>query len=336
MTEAIAAFETRGANTDVTLGTYSVGAYDSRGQPTEYYSDSTIKMIMEGPEGEYAILGSGSHNQVSIRGYTSSVVHDADKITDSFGNVWKILKAWLVPAGDIAAYYVADMKRDIAGTGGIGGGGNGGVGPGHGVGVTEPIILTPQLLHRINIDTGTVLTPILLNRINIDSAVVLPISTIVSVTASGAVWLIDCAYSRYGTLSPTGFQTVASGSTLAVTSMADTANGYVQNGATPFQLDTTANLGSVASDGTGSYTVPAQTANTWHQLRCYFGKGWGVTASGTTSTGYSIVASGNTKAYTRAESNTKWYLDTVLVYTGTSYTVPVQTDGTYHILNCTT
>ncbi len=108
------------------------------------------------------------------------------------------------------------------------------------------------------------------------------------------------------------------------------------NSATPFKLDATSSLGSVASDGTASYTVPSQTNNTWHQLKCSISVGWGITASGTTANGYSKVASGGTKQYTRSGTGNKnWYLDGAWVFLGTTYTVPAQADGTYHTIEAT-
>ena len=162
------------------------------------------------------------------------------------------------------------------------------------------------------------------------------IATAVSVTVGVARWFIDCAYSATGALNPTGLQVVASGATLAVTSTSDTANGYVQASATPFSLDdATFHHGTVDAAGTGSYTVPAQTDNTWHQLKGSFSVGWGSFGTTCTPTGYSYNVSAATRTYTAvgdAGAGNHWHiwLDGATDLGHSPAVVPAQADGSYH------
>jgi hypothetical protein len=162
-------------------------------------------------------------------------------------------------------------------------------------------------------------------------------ATIVSVTPYAAnKWLLDCAYSNLATISPAGLQVVVSGATQAVTATANTAAGYVMYA--PFKLDNGGGVGAIDSSGTASYTVPAQTDNTFHQIVAIAVIGWACTGSGTTADYSSSVGSGLTKVYTRSSNpdgthHSVWKLDGNVVGGNTStYTVPAQTNGTYHII----
>jgi len=306
-------------------------------------------MALVNPDGTYSLLGIGAHNQRTIRGLTGSVIHDGDRIIDAFGNTWVILKSYPVPWGNVVTHYEADLSLLADGTAG----GLPGVPPGVTIGSSIPAILRDPLTAKLELNTPVVIPDILTAKLELNTPVVIPDiltaklelntpiilseSTIVSIVPDVPRWFIDCAWSAFGTFSPAGFQTVASGATLPVSSTSDIANGYVYASATPFSFDNGAfSLGAVDSAGAGSYTVPAQTNNTWHQLRGSYAVGWGVYCTGTTSDGYHAVGSAATYAATRSGSNTKWYLDTILVYEGTAYTVPAQTNGTYHTLTCTT
>lgn len=341
----------------VTLHTLSLGAEDVRGQYAEFYVDSTIKLVVEGPSGEYTVLGAGTHSQVAARGFTNSVVSDGDKVTDSFGNVWKVLTAAHVPFGDVSAYYVVDLSLIMSGVSG----GNAGYAPGYGIGGVTPLILELESFGEIrvlNVDDddftvgplldGTVVEVGLIPEIHIVgtdeamaigrlmSSTVADIGTVVSVTVPALSWYVDCSYSMFGVLNPILWQTVTDGNTLAVTSVADTANGYVQASTTPFSLDdATYHHGSVDAVGAGSYTVPDQTANTLHQLKCRYTVGWGSFGTTCTPTGYSYNVSAATRTYTAAGAPAAlhhWHiwLDGATDLGHSPAVVPAQTNGTYH------
>ena len=139
-----------------------------------------------------------------------------------------------------------------------------------------------------------------------------------------------------GTTDRQGYNIGTVGSVLNVTATPYAANGYICTKTVAFTLDG-ANVNPTTNAGTScTYNVPSQTLGSMHVLIFLPIVGWGCTASGTTNDGYSSATSGNAIAYTRSGSNTKWYLDGNLVYTGTSYTVPAQTNGTTHTLSCTT
>jgi hypothetical protein len=208
------------------------------------------------------------------------------------------------------------------------------------IGVGAPIlssigsIVNTQVLSPVLSAIGAIVNTQIL------SPVIASMSTIVSVSVDVAKWWVDCAYEIHVAMSPVGLQVVASGGALAVSASISSLGatlGYVFPLTNPFKLDGTTNVGTVASNGlSASYTIPSQTNNTLHQIVAIPVIGWRITTAGTTSVGNFLVASGGTYFATRSGTNTKWYLDGTLVFTGTTYTVPTQTNGTYHTLTCTT
>ncbi len=207
-----------------------------------------------------------------------------------------------------------------------------------GIGTGAPIELRIQCIADTEILSPTVATIQGIADTEILTPTVAAIATAVTITPDVPRWFIDCAYSISGALNPTGLQVVASGATLAVTSTADTANGYVQASATPFSLDDAVfHHGTVDSAGAGSYTVPAQTDNTWHQLSGSFAIGWGCSSAVATPTGYSKIASGGTPTYTAAGApgpGEHWHiwLDGATDLGHSPAVVPSQTNGTYHVI----
>ena len=126
------------------------------------------------------------------------------------------------------------------------------------------------------------------------------------------------------------------GDSQAVTMTPNTVGGFVLPTTLPFEYDGV-DLGTVNSAGTeASYTCKEQITPSVHALVSRAIYGWGVVATGTTADGYKGVNAGSGSGFTRSGSNTQWYLDGGWVYTGTSYTVPAQTPGTYHTIECTT
>jgi len=350
----LAKIEAQGISCDVTLKTLSLGAADATtGQYSQYYADSTIKMIMEGANGQFSVLGAGTHNQLSAKGHTNSAVHDGDVIEDDAGFDWKILSAVPIYTGDILLFYNVALSRVMDGVGL----GTTGYAPGKYVGTAVPAILKInsvawteidvfpeaylQGIGWVEIESGFPVASLGgVGWVEIESGFpVADLATSVSVTPyAAAKWLIDCAYHILGTITPQGWQTLASGATQAVSAVADTANGYVIASATPYSLDSGAyTLGVVDSAGTASYTVPAQTDNTLHQIRCSYALGWGSYSATPTPTGYSYNASAATRNYTAVGSpppGEHWHiwLDGTTDLGHSPANVPAQTNGSYHVI----
>ncbi len=198
------------------------------------------------------------------------------------------------------------------------------------MGIRDIHVLTP-LLAPIS---TYVATPIL-------SALVLSaLATVVSAVASSVKWLLDVSYSPTFTMSPVGWQVLAPGATCAVTATPNAqqaALGYVTH-VSPFKLDGGASVGTTDSSGVASYTVPAQTNNTLHQLIVQSVFGWGCSGAGTTTDAYYAVSSGSFKVYSRSSNpdgshHSVWTLDGSIVGGNiSSYTVAAQTNGTYHLI----
>jgi hypothetical protein len=236
---------------------------------------------------------------------------------------------------EVLELYFFPLNRVVK-KGGAGGTGGLVVGP---IGVGFPIlgcigsIVNTQVLSPVLSAIGSIVNTQVL------SPVLASVGTVVSVAVVASQWWVDCAYEIHVAMSPAGLQAVASGGTLTVSASINSLGaslGYVFSTSNPFKLDG-ANVGTVAGNGlSASYTIPAQTNNTLHQICAQPVIGWRISTAGTTSAGNFLVGSGNGYSATRSGSNTKWYLDGLLVFTGTSYTVPAQTNGTYHTLTCTT
>jgi len=333
----VAKIEAQGLSCNVTLHSLVLGAEDAGTKHyAKGYTDSTIKMVAMDTQGEFnAVLGTGSHVQLTqtVSVAPDTAIAEGDGVTDSFGSVWVVKSVLPFPAGNVMVHKRVELflNPDSSYT--------------HpepvvptptGLAVADPLPLIVDLEHWLDVDNTTIITLPLINWLDVDEATVISIATAVTLDITGNIWLLDCAYNTYGTLNPTGLQQVTDGNTQAVTATADTANGYVINSATPFALDDlTYHHGSVDAAGTASYTVPDQTQNTFHQLRCSFSVGWGGFGTVCTPTGYSKVASGSTKVYTAAGSagvGFHWHiwLDGATDLGHSPATVPAQTDGTYH------
>ena len=99
------------------------------------------------------------------------------------------------------------------------------------------------------------------------------------------------------------------------------AAGYFFPATNPFRLDGTTNVGTTGADfSSATYTIPAKTDNTIHQIYVQVTNGWVINCSGTSSDGYHLVGSGQTYMASRSGSNVNWYLDGSFVYAGASYT----------------
>lgn len=337
-TELVSQVERQGVNCSVTLHALLFsGATDAvTGQPTKGWTDSTVDMIIEPSGAPLQVFDAGLYAGLKAKASTKAALSDGDEVTDSFGNLWVVLSVLPFTVGDVAVYKQCELALGIASSYTH----PAPVYPTPPIGVGAPIVLTLQCIH----DTEIVYPVVAVIQCIADTEIVTPtvvavISTIVAVTPDVPRWFIDCAYSILGTLDPTGpvLQVMASGATLAVTSTSDTANGYVQASATPFSLDDFVfHHGSVAVDGTASYTVPAQTDNTWHQLRGSFSVGWGCSSTVATPTGYSYTGSGSHRTYTAqgsAGGGSHWHILVDGNDLGNSpASVPEQTDGTYHVV----
>ena len=198
------------------------------------------------------------------------------------------------------------------------------------MGIRDIHVLTPLLAPISTYLATPILSPIL-------SA----LATVVSAANyAGARWLLDVSYSPIYTLSPVGWQIIVAAGTCAVTATPNAQGvvlGYI-TAVLPFKLDGGSAVGSVGSDGTASYTVPAQTNNTLHQLIVQSVFGWGCSGAGTTTDAYAAVSSGSFKVYNRSSNpdgshHSVWTLDGSVVATIVgSYTVSAQTNGTYHLI----
>jgi hypothetical protein len=177
---AVQTLEAAGVNCDVTYQELSLGAADVRGQYIEYYADSTVKAVMEGPNGSTSVVGSGSHNQVTIRCITNTAVVDGGKIVDSFGATWKIQKAYPVTFGDVTVYYTMVLSKILS----LVSGGREGVAPGHAIGVVTPLEANILGLPRATIEHPVTASILGLPRATIEHPVTASISTVVSITLS--------------------------------------------------------------------------------------------------------------------------------------------------------
>lgn len=337
-TDLLRAVQVQGVDTKVTLHALLFsGATDAvTGQPTKGWADSTVDMIIEPSGAPLQVFDAGLYAGLKAKASTNAALSDGDEVTDSFGNLWVVLSMLPFQVGDVAVYKQCELALTLGSSYSH----PTPVYPTPPIGVGAPIILTLQCIH----DTEIVTPVVAVIQCIADTEIVTPtivasILTVVAVTPDVPRWFIDCAWNADGALDPTGppLQVVASGATLGVTSTSDTANGYVQASATPFSLDDfTFHHGSVADDGTASYTVPAQTDNTWHQLRGSFSVGWGCTGTGTSTDTYAAVASGSTKTYTAtgdAGAGNHWHILLDAIDKGNSpYIVPAQTNGTYHVV----
>ena len=303
-----------GVDTEVTLHALLFsGATDLvTGHPTKGWTDSTVDMVIEPVGAPLQVFDTGLYAGLKAKAFTKVALSDGDEVTDSFSNLWIVLSVLPFQVGDTAVYKQCELALALISSYSHPAPA---VYPTPALGICAPIVLHIDCIVDTEIVTPTVATiqgivkaEILAPTVAaiggiVDTEILAPteatIETVVTITPDVPRWFIDCAYNIMGALNPTGLQVVASAATLAVTSTADTANGYVQASATPFSLDdATFHHGTVNSAGTGSYTVPAQTDNTWHQLSGYFAVGWGSYATGTSADGYSYNVFGASKQYT--------------------------------------
>lgn len=342
----------------VTLKTLSLGARNATtGRYAEYFAESTIDMWMLGPSGEHVQVSSGGHFQLSVTGYTKTAVKKGDHIVDDFDDEWAIVGVLPWNWGNINGLNQAELSLIMEGAEG----GTEGVSPGEGIGVVSPFILEVDSIAEIRIlnvnDDDFTIGPLMdgvvaslagvgeirilntgdddfSNGILLDGTVASLVS-VASITIPASSWYVDVGsnWTEGGDCNVEGWQTVTDGNTLAVVFTPRTANGYVCPETNPFTLD---GAGCGTTDASGEhadYTVPDQAANSLHQLLGRPFKGFGVVASSTTTNGYHAVASGGTHLFTQAigGAHWQWKLDGANVGTDNqTYTVPAQTDGTFH------
>ena len=333
--ELLRVVQNQGVDTEVTLHAllFSGAADLVTGHPTKGWVDSTVDMIIEPVDAPLQVFDTGIYAGLKANAYTKAVLTDGDEVTDSFSNLWIVLSVLPYTVGDVEVYKKCLLALAIVSSYSH---------PAPAVYPTAPLGIGAPIELRIECIADTeILAPTVATIQGIVKAEILApteatIATVVTITPDVPRWFIDCAYSIMGALNPTGLQVVASAATLAVTSTADTANGYVQASATPFSLDdATFHHGAVDAAGTGSYTVPAQTDNTWHQLCGFFVVGWGSFGTTCTPTDYSYNASAAARAYTAAGEpgiGEHWHiwLDGATDLGHSPAVVPAQTNGSYH------
>jgi len=117
---------------------------------------------------------------------------------------------------------------------------------------------------------------------------------------------IDSQQAALGSTDHEGLNVVNSGSTLTFTATPNLANNYILKMTNTFMFDTTlvtATSIQTVSPYAGTYTIPAQTVGTVHELKPIWLKGFIVIGgSNTTINGYNSVVSGNSISWSAVGS----------------------------------
>jgi hypothetical protein len=117
-TTLLAKVEASGVDCDVALHTLALGAEDGEnGQYGLGFLDSTISMVIEPDNTQLKDVAAGTHGQLHATAYCIDLVSDGDRVTDSFGNVWRVTTSHHAPVGDVITHYQLDLELMIADTG---------------------------------------------------------------------------------------------------------------------------------------------------------------------------------------------------------------------------
>lgn len=120
----VASVERQGVSCDVTLHSLLLGAADATtGLYARSFTDSTISMVIQTENVNVHKGSAGLYPRVDAVGFSETLIHAGDEVTDGNSNRWRVLSVSQFVIGDELQYYVSALNEAYPGAGEGGGGG---------------------------------------------------------------------------------------------------------------------------------------------------------------------------------------------------------------------